>query len=382
MWYSCFMELSFTIDDHLTRLLKRVDLKIVRYAEILATVDGDTRKALMRQARISTIGATTRIENAVLTDAQIDWIDTALSTDGRAAAFTVLRPWIAEKISKDRERSLEEVAGCREMLAVAYEQGTDLYPLTQSTLRGLHHELLKYHPPAAYHVGRYKLVPNSVVERDATTGAERNVLRTSDPGPITETAMAALLAWYNEIINQHPWPIAVASELVFRFLACHPFQDGNGRIGRALFTLAMLQCGDDNLRYVAPFLAVDRVIEQSRSDYYLVLARASDGQFRADATQYNIPLFMTFMLNTVDSALDSIDFYLKRIGVIRKLSTAATAVLQSFKEQPETRLVPRHIRQDTGLAERTVSRALQTLVTRQIIQRYGSGAGTSYQLIF
>ena len=303
------MSLSCSIDDRLTKLLKDVDLKAAKRVDLLATVDLDTREALARQARISTIGATTRIENAVLTDAQIDWIDTVLTTDGRPTAFSATRRRIEEKISKDRERSLEEVAGCREMLAVVYSQGAELYPLTQATLRGLHRELLKYHAPAAYHMGRYKLVPNSVVERDAMTGAERSVLRTSDPGPITETTVADLLSWYNATIREHPWPIAVASELVFRFLACHPFQDGNGRIGRALFTLALLQCGEENLRQAAPFLAVDRIIERSRGEYYMVLARTSGGRFLADPSDYDIPLFLGFMLGTVDAALDAIVFY-------------------------------------------------------------------------
>ncbi len=376
------MSLSYSIDDRLTKLLKDVDLKAAKRVDLLAAVDLNTREALARQARISTIGATTRIENAVLTDAQIDWIDTVLTTDGRPTAFSATRRRIEEKISKDRERSLEEVAGCREMLAVVYSQGAELYPLTQATLRGLHRELLKYHAPAAYHMGRYKLVPNSVIERDATTGAERSVLRTSDPGPITETAVADLLSWYNATIRDHPWPIAVASELVFRFLACHPFQDGNGRIGRALFTLALLQCGEENLRQVAPFLAVDRIIEQSRGEYYTVLARTSGGRFLADASEYDIPLFLGFMLGTVDAALDAIVFYQERVERIRGLSESATSVLQCFKELPEERLTPRRIHRDTRLPERTISRALRTLMDLDLIQRHGRGAGTYYQLVF
>ena len=172
---------------------------------------------------------------SVLSDAQIDWIDTELARDARPTAFTQQKETIKAKLKQDRERSLEEVAGCREMLAVIYDQPRELFPLTQSSLRGLHHELLKYYSPANFHLGRYKVVPNSVIERNPRTGEERTILKTSDPGPLTELAMDELLNWYNAILPSTPWTLAVASEFVFRFLACHPFQDGNGRIGRSLF---------------------------------------------------------------------------------------------------------------------------------------------------
>jgi Fic family protein len=198
---------------------------------------------------------------------------------------------------------------------------------------------------------------------------------------MTEAAMADLLDWYNETLPRHPWPPAVASELVFRFLACHPFQDGNGRIGRALFILALLQSSDEHLSFLAPYLAVDRFIEQHKGEYYTVLARAGS-TYRDDPTTYDITAFLRFMLKVIDLALDAIPFYKERIEGIRALSEAALATLRCFKEHPEQRLTPRAIRQQTGLPERTVSRALRSLTRLGLLQRYGRGAATRYQLVF
>ncbi|MBN2498976.1 MAG: Fic family protein [Deltaproteobacteria bacterium] len=366
----------------MTLQLKAIDLKAARRAELLAGLDRDSREAIHRQARISTIGASTRIENAVLTDAEIEWIDTTLADDGRPTAFAARRARIEAKLSVDRERSIEEVAGCREMLSVIYSQAEELFPLSEATLCGLHRELLKHYPQAAFHLGRYKLVPNSVIERDVRSGSERTVLQTSDPGPITVTAMAELLAWYNRTLRAHPWPLAVGCELVFRFLACHPFQDGNGRLGRSLFLLALIQSADPSLAPLARYLAVDRFIEQHKAEYYSVLARVSGGRFHPDPHEYDIQLFLAFMIKAVDAALDSIVVYKKRIDTIRALSESATGVLQCFKEMPEQRLTPRFIRQQTALPERTVSRILRGLVDEEILQRYGRGAATRYQLVF
>jgi len=376
------MPISYTLDDRKIRQLKEVDLKAAKCAELLAGIDWKNREAIHQQARISTIGATTRIENAVLTDAEIEWIDTELALDGRPTAFAAKRFRIEEKISGDRERSLEEVAGCREMLAVVYSQGAELFPLTQATLCGLHRELLKYYPPAAYHLGRYKVVPNSVIEHNAATGDERIVLQTSDPGPITETAIAKMLEWYNQTLHEHPWPIAVGCELVFRFLASHPFQDGNGRLGRALFLLALIQCDDPNLNQVAPYCAVDRFIEQNKTEYYAVLARVAAARFHPDPKKYRMELFLTFMLKAVNAAIDSIEFYKKRVDSIRDLSVSAMAVLQCFKNLPEQRQTPKQLRKETHLPERTISRILRSLVDAKLIQRKGLGPATRYQLVF
>jgi Fic family protein len=354
---------------------------MAKAAELLAGLDETTRGALHRQVRISTIGATTRIENAVLTDAQIDWIDTILTSDGRPSAFALRRGQIQDKLAKDRERSLEEVAGCREMLALVHAQGAELFPLTQATVRGLHQELLRHHPPAAYHLGRYKVVPNSVVERDLGTRTERVVLATTDPGPLTDAAMAELVDWYNHTLPDHPWPVAVASEMVFRFLACHPFQDGNGRIGRALYLLTLLQSSDEHAKRVAPFLAVDRFIEQRRVEYYSALARTGD-RYRPDPSLYRLDVFLAFMVGVTRSAVEAIAFYKERLDAIRDLPAPAAAILQCFKDQPENRLTPRVLRDQTKLPERTASRALHRLTDIGLLQRYGRGPAMRYQLVF
>jgi Fic family protein len=246
----------------------------------------------------------------------------------------------------------------------------------------MHQQLLQYHPPAAYHLGRYKVVPNSVIERDAATGTERIVLKTSDPGPLTEMAMGELLDWYNETLQRNPWPIGVASELVFRFLACHPFQDGNGRIGRALFILTLLQCPELHWNQIAPYLAVDRFIEQRKIEYYAVLARTSGGSYDPDPHTYDLTLFATFMMKVVDEALDAVTLYKERVEAIRDLPPSAGKVLACFRDRPEQRLTARLIRQATNIPVRTVSYALRTLLEAQLVQRYGRGPGTRYQLVF
>ncbi|GEM_PF-6392036 len=121
-------------------------------------------------------------------------------------------PDIENKLNKDRERSIEEVAGCRAMLELIYDQGKTFKPLTETTIRGLHHELMRYYQKAGPYIGQYKVQPNSVVETNHSSGERRIVFETAEAGPITEAAMRDLVTWYNEIYPLDSRSIAIACD--------------------------------------------------------------------------------------------------------------------------------------------------------------------------
>ena len=375
--------LSYKITDEMTKKLKEIADLAAEKRAFIDSLPSDHKEAIHRYARISTIGSSTRIENAVLTDVEIDWMDETLSADGRTTAFRQKKKYIENKLSKERERSIEEVAGCRNMLGIIYNQARELFPLTEAALRGLQKELLQFYPPAEHYLGKYKVVPNNVVERIEGTNIRRDVLKTADPGPITSAAMRDLIKWYNETLNEYPWCPAVAAEFVFRFLAIHPFQDGNGRIGRALFILAMLQSPDKNLTAIVPYIALDRHIEKHKEEYYLTLRRCSDGKFSQNPKKYKTEHFLLFSLKMMKEALEhDIDFYAAKHKSFLNLSTASKSTLECFKEHPEKKLGTKEITGHLKMPRRTVIHALNTLVKDGFLQKYGKGPATKYQLTF
>jgi hypothetical protein len=196
--------LSFTPDPQTEKELVRLQGRLIETWNIVSTLSSDELAYMHRQALISTIGASTRIENAVLTDQEIDWLDTTLSQDDRTTAFESQMNLISDKLSKDRQRSIEEVVGCREMLTTVYQQADELFPFTEAYLRSLHHDLLRYYPQAAHHAGGYKTSSNKVVSYNRETGQHRTVLNPAAPGLVTATAMADLIAWYNGAIRETP----------------------------------------------------------------------------------------------------------------------------------------------------------------------------------
>lgn len=374
--------LSFVPSPKLGKALRSLQSELARLSAELALSPEAERAWLHRWALISTVGASTRIENAVLTDAEIEWVDTTLSRGGRISSFEVNKASILDKLSKDRERSVEEVVGCREVLGLVYLQAGDLFPLTEAAVRGLHHTLLSFYPDAAFHAGGYKTSANQVISVNHDTGERRVVLDPAPPGPQTDAAMRDLIAWYNQTIREEPWPLLVATEFVFRFRAIHPFQDGNGRLGRALFLLALLQADDPDFVRIVRFISIDRQIERHRPLYYAVLHQVSGGCFREDPRLYRYEPLAVFFLRMLEAALADVTVLRRRYAALQRLSDSAVKVLDCFKSAPERRLRLADVVSETGLVRRTVQNALVSLTAAGLLQRLGEGPATRYQLIF
>ncbi|MCB9084589.1 MAG: Fic family protein [Bdellovibrionaceae bacterium] len=374
--------LSFQIDTELTKQLVALNDQISEKYALLQGLTKDQRESIHKYAWISSVGASTRIENAILTDSEIGWLDSILGKDGKASAFDAHREAVLNKLSKDKERSLEEVAGCRRVLLLIYEQAQSYLPLSESTLKGLHRELFRHYSKPGVKKGDYKTSPNSVIEYNHQTKEQKTIFKTADPGVQTSTAMHDLLDWYNQAIHHEPWPVAVAAELTYRFLAIHPFQDGNGRLGRALFLMSLLHAPGAKLSDVVFHMAVDRHIERHKEEYYIVLNQCSGGQFKTDPTEYRIQYFLKYMIKVLEGSLADVDFYIDRVHAYQKLSESALKVLNCFKDLPEIRIKPKTIREATGLPTRTVANVLDTLRKAEFIQRSGQGPATCYQLVF
>lgn len=88
-----------------------------------------------------------------------------------------------------------------------------------------------------FNVGEYKQLPNSV--GDMKTTAPKDVQKN----------MQKLLEWYNSLIQ-----ITIREIIEFhaRFEKIHPFQDGNGRVGRII---AFKECLKNN---IIPFIILDK----------------------------------------------------------------------------------------------------------------------------
>jgi Fic family protein len=365
----------------LNQTLLKLDNDFIKAYMAMSQYDEEEILAIQRYARISSIGSSTRIENALLTDSEINWIDTILSLDAKSTSFVKNKQLIENKLSKDRERSIEEVAGCRNMMLLILDQYEQMLPLKEIDIRGLHHELMAPYQ-GAHLVGQYKEQPNFVVETNHDTKESRIVFKTAEAGPITASAMRDLIDWYNQSIIDNDHPILRTTELVFRFLAIHPFQDGNGRLGRGLFLLGLLQSSNLAIKNVASMLDIDRNIEKRKEEYYFTLNRCSNGIYTQDARNYHIEYFASFMIKVLEASLNDIEYYRAKYLAKKNLSASATKILNCFNEHAEIRLTNKRLLELTGLPRRTIANALKQLKEHNFIQSYGKSSQVRYQLVF
>lgn len=107
--------------------------------------------------------------------------------------------------------------------------------------------------------GRYKTLPNNPRRPD---GAVHGYC----PPELTEEEMSSLIHMYREAESVHT-PEVRSAWLHHRFTQIHPFQDGNGRVARALASLVFLREG------LFPLV----VRESDREDYIGALETADDG---------------------------------------------------------------------------------------------------------
>jgi Fic family protein len=375
------MSISYKLMDKHVRLLKELQGKFEREFFYLESLSDEKINYIKKCSIVSNIGASTRIENAILTDVEIDWIDTEVNKNIQHD-FAVKERFIKNKLSKDKERSIEEVAGYRQGLNIVFDMYNDFSFLRQSDVKDLHRELLKYFPKAGNYLGNYKKQVNSVVEINNLTKKTKIVLKTVDPGIETEIAMKDLFDWYNSTLKEEVWIIPVAVEFVFRFLAIHPFQDGNGRISRLLFQLILL-CSDERcFEKVIPYVGLDRCLEQTRGVYYKVLRKCSNGKFKKNSKNYDYIPFLEYMINMLDKSMDNFYYYADKYEKYQKLSQTSLTILTCFKQEPECTLQTKDIIEKLDIPRRTIIYSLNVLLENGFIQKMGQGVSSRYKITF
>lgn len=88
------------------------------------------------------------------------------------------------------------------------------------------------------------------------------------------------------------------------------------------------------------------------------------------------------MIKVLDESIDSIDIYRNRFKAEQQLSDTSILILECFKENPAIRLTTSIIMSKTNLPRRTVVYTLNSLLNANIIQKYGQGPSSRYQLCF
>lgn len=216
----------------------------------------------------------------------------AVASSRIEGTHTTLGELLRAEVSGDRGRSddLREVA----RYVDATRRGLELIrtlPLTQRLIKQLHEVLL------ADVRGQEKL-PGELRRSPVWVGSTTDGPETATFVPPLPELLPDLLDDWERFVNEPSrMPVLIRCGLMhYQFETIHPFLDGNGRIGRLLVGLMLIQAN----RLTTPLLYLSGYLERHRNEYYDRLQAVRE---RGEIQQW-LQFFLTAVRRQADDAVN------------------------------------------------------------------------------
>ncbi len=313
--------------------------------ELYIEAESDVLTALLDIAKIQSTKASNKIEGIYTSDERLEAL-------------------VMEK-SEPRNRSEEEIAGYREVLATVHDS-YEYISVRPNNILQLHRELYGF--SSSDTGGKYKNTDNVIAE----SGKDRKQRVRFAPVPAFQTAeaMEMLCSEFNSALERSEYdPLLLIPMFVLDFLCIHPFNDGNGRMSRLLTLLLLYRSG----YIVGKYVSMEMLIERTKETYYEVLQNSSMGwhENTNDYTSF-VKYYLGVLLKGYNEFQDRIEhlkyrrqtkmdrvkaIFDKRLGVIKKSDIAS--------------LCP-------DISEITIERTLKELLESGFIEKVGKGRATGY----
>lgn len=204
---------------------------------------------------------------ALREQAMVQSVESSNRIEGVTIAADRLRPVVLGK-ARPRDRPEEELAGYRRALDWVFSRKSRV-SMTPAVVQRLHALAQGGSPGDA---GEWKRRDNEIVE--ILPGGERKVRFIPTSARDTPGTVDALCRNYRELCEDGGVPpLLLVATFAFDLLCIHPFRDGNGRVSRLATTLVL----QDQGFHVARYVSLERVVEESKAEYYAVLAHCSRG---------------------------------------------------------------------------------------------------------
>ena len=253
-------------------------------------------------------------------------------------------------------------------------------PLTQEKLFAWH--TLIFPDTTSISIGSWRTHEDPMQIVSGAAGKEK-VHFEAPPSSSVPLEMDRFISWFNDTspgskneITKAPVRSAVAH---LYFETIHPFEDGNGRIGRAIAEKALSQGMNRPV-----LLSLSRTIEANRKEYYNALEKAQ--------SSLNITSWVNYFSKTVlDAQIEEekqIEFTLKKVKFFDRFKTQLNdrqliVVQRMFEEGPVGFKGGMNTRKYVSIiktSNSTATRDLQDLVAKEILLPIGGGRSSRYEL--
>lgn len=303
-------------------------------------------EALREQAIIQSVESSNRIEGVTI------------PTDR-------LRPVILGK-AKPRDRSEEELAG--------YMQALDWIFSRKRRVSVTPAVILRLHTFAQGGVsgdaGEWKKRDNEIIE--ILPDGERKIRFVPTSARDTPKIVEALCRNYRDACDEERVPpLLTVATFVFDLLCIHPFRDGNGRVSRLATTLLLQEHGFQVARYIS----LERFVEESKENYYGVLAECSQGWHEG---KNEIVPWWNYFLSVLRSAYKEFE---RQMESTKARPAKSDLVRQTVLAQVEQFTLGDLAAQLPAASPQLIKKVLAELKKRGKVHLVGRGRGARWEVI-
>lgn len=187
---------------------------------------------------------------------------------------------IEEKNDKHPRWEIQEVSNYQKALTLGYERIQNGYPISTRLFKELHQTLMENASGSTQAAGHFRKIQNFIgptkriedasyipVSADKINEYMENLEYFMNGHPYGEKLTVSHLNDAEYIFDENSDPLIKAAIIHAQFESIHPFLDGNGRLGRILIVLYLLQ----SKLIRKPIFFVSEELEKERARYYKLL---------------------------------------------------------------------------------------------------------------
>jgi len=261
--------------------------------------------------------------------------------EGVTVAANRLRPLLIGR-ARPRDRSEKELAGYRAALDWIFSRKNRV-TVTPDVIRRLH---------ALAQAGSIRFVPASARETPAT--------------------VEILCHRYGAATDEERIPpLLIVATFIFDLLCVHPFRNGNGRVSRLATSLLLRSHGFQVIRYIS----LERLIEESKDEYYRVLKLCSQGWHEG---KNEIIPWWNYFLSTLRGAYKEFE---RQVESVEARPAKSALVRQTVLAQVEKFTLADMAAQLPSASPQLIKKVLAEMKRAGRVQLVGRGRGASWEVV-
>lgn len=316
-----------------------------------------------------------QLETEMEVDALSDEVVASSLIEGVELDAAKVRSSVSRQLGLEAPGSVDDTRNVDEVVSIMLDATRNCdEPITHERLFGWHNALF----PTGYSglrkivVAHYRKRPMSVVS--GPLGKEKVHFQAPEADSV-EPLMDELITWINTDVSEDV--VVKAGVAHLWFLTVHPFDDGNGRIARALTEMLLTRADRSPRR----FYSMARHILRHRDEYYRALEHAQKGT--SDVTEWLV-WFLRALITSMEESIEAIRRALERESFWKSLegvplNDRQRHMLQKLKGGFEGKLTSSKWAKICKVSPDTALRDINDLVEKGVLEReQGGGRSTSY----